>query len=78
MRNFQILHKFQNCLSSRILVQISSKLVRLKGLDQYFEKFFVLPHFPLISVVFEEGRKSQIFAFFVLNPSSNATEIKGK
>ena len=31
-----------------------------------------------IKKVFEERRKSQIFALFVLNPSSNATEIKGK
>ena len=45
----------------------TSENVRLKGLDRHFEKKSkksVLPHFPLISVVFEEGRKSQFFAFF--------------
>ena len=68
-------------VSQRDFVQKTSELVRLKAYDQYFsilKKNFTCPHFPLISVAFEEGLRTKNAKICDFRPSSNTTEIKGK
>ena len=61
LKNPQMLN-IQIGLSPPIFVQINSNLMRLKAYDQYFsilKKIFTSPHFPLISVAFEEGLRTK-------------------
>ena len=74
--------KYSNAAFSATFGRIDFGIGAFESLWSIFlkseQKNFTCPHFPLISVAFEEGLRTKNAKICDFRPSSNTTEIKGK